>query len=309
MATRTSAEGAFLMNIAFIGLGHMGGPMALNLHRAGRSLRAFDLSPAAMQTLAEAGVPTAASAAEAVAGAEVVISMLPASRHVEALYLGDGQSPGLLGHIGAGALVIDSSTISAASACKVAHAGAARGLAVIDAPVSGGTAGARAGTLTFMVGAAAEHVERARPVLAQMGANIFHAGGPGAGQTAKICNNMLLGILMVGTSEALALGVANGLDPAVLSEIMRRSSGGNWALEKYNPYPGVMDAAPASNHYLGGFSTDLMLKDLGLAQDNAVSTGAATPLGALARSLYAAHSLAGRGSLDFSSILQLVQSH
>ena len=296
------------MKIAFIGLGHMGGPMALNLHRAGRMLRAFDLSVAAMQPLAEAGVPMAASAADAVAGAEVIISMLPASRHVEALYLGEAGAPGLLAHIGSGAMVIDSSTIAAASARKVAQAGAERGVAVIDAPVSGGTAGARAGTLTFMVGGAADHVERARPLLAQMGANIFHAGGSGAGQTAKMCNNMLLGVLMIGTSEALALGVANGLDPAVLSDIMRRSSGGNWALEKYNPYPGVMETAPASNHYAGGFATDLMLKDLGLAQDNAVSTGASTPLGALARSLYAAHSLAGRGTLDFSSILQLLQS-
>ena len=295
------------MKIAFIGLGHMGGPMALNLHRAGRSLQAFDLSVAAMQPLAEAGVPMATSAADAVVGAEVVISMLPASRHVEALYLGDGVSPGLIGHIAPRALVIDSSTIAAASSRKVAEAGAARGLAVIDAPVSGGTAGACAGTLTFMVGGAAEHLDRARPVLAQMGANVFHAGGTGAGQAAKICNNMLLGILMIGTSEALALGVANGLDPAVLSEIMRRSSGGNWALEKYNPYPGVMDTAPASSHYAGGFRADLMLKDLGLAQDNAVGVGAATPLGALARSLYAAHSLAGRGALDFSSILQLLQ--
>ena len=296
------------MKIAFIGLGHMGGPMALNLHRAGRTLRAFDLSAAAMRPLAEAGVPMAASAADAVAGAEVVISMLPASRHVEALYLGEAGAPGLLVHIGSGALVIDSSTIAAASSRKVAQAGAERGVAVIDAPVSGGTAGARAGTLTFMVGGALGDVERARPVLAQMGANIFHAGSSGAGQTAKMCNNMLLGVLMIGTSEALALGVANGLDPAVLSDIMRRSSGGNWALEKYNPYPGVMEAAPASNQYAGGFMTDLMLKDLGLAQDNAVSTGASTPLGALARSLYAAHSLAGRGALDFSSILQLLQS-
>jgi len=297
------------MKIAFIGLGHMGGPMALNLHRAGRSLRAFDLSADAMRPVAEAGVPMAASAADAVDGAEVVISMLPASRHVEALYLGDGASAGLLGHIASGALVIDSSTISVASASKVAHAGVARGLAVVDAPVSGGTAGARAGTLTFMVGGAAAHVDRARPVLAQMGSHILHAGGPGAGQAAKICNNMLLGILMIGTSEALTLGAANGLDPSVLSEIMRRSSGGNWALDKYNPYPGVMASSPASNHYTGGFSVDLMLKDLGLAQDSALSTGAATPLGALARSLYAAHSLAGRGALDFSSILQLLQPH
>lgn len=158
-----------------------------------------------------------------------------------------------------------------------------------------------------MVGGDAADLERARPVLEKMGANIFHAGGVGAGQTAKICNNMLLGILMAGTGEALALGVANGLDPAVLSEIMRRSSGGNWALEKYNPWPGVMPQAPASKEYAGGFGTDLMLKDLGLAQENATAVKAATPLGGLARSLYAAHSLAGHGRLDFSSILRLVR--
>ena len=158
-----------------------------------------------------------------------------------------------------------------------------------------------------MVGGEPAHLERARPVLEKMGANIFHAGAAGAGQAAKVCNNMLLGILMIGTSEALALGVANGLDPSVLSEIMRRSSGGNWALEKYNPFPGVMPNAPASKAYAGGFGTDLMLKDLGLAMDNAVQAGAATPLGALARSLYAAHSLSGHGALDFSSILQALQ--
>ncbi|KQW01265.1 3-hydroxyisobutyrate dehydrogenase [Rhizobacter sp. Root1221] len=295
------------MNIAFIGLGHMGAPMALNLHKAGHTVRAFDLSPAATQKLAEAGVGIAPSAEDSVAGAEVVISMLPASRHVEGLYLGDDTRPGLMARIEPGTLVIDSSTIAAASSRKVADAGAARGIPVIDAPVSGGTGGAVAGTLTFMVGGEAAHLERARPVLEKMGANIFHAGGVGAGQAAKICNNMLLGILMIGTSEALALGAANGLDPQVLSEIMRRSSGGNWALEKYNPFPGVMAAAPASKGYAGGFGTDLMLKDLGLASDNAVSVGAATPLGALARSLYAAHSLSGHGPLDFSSIIQLLQ--
>jgi 3-hydroxyisobutyrate dehydrogenase len=242
-----------------------------------------------------------------VADAEVVISMLPASAHVEGLFLGGAGKPGLLDSIKAGTLVIDSSTIAAATSRKVAEAAAAKGVAMIDAPVSGGTGGAIAGTLTFMVGGDTKDLERARPVLEKMGANIFHAGAAGAGQTAKICNNMLLGILMIGTSEALALGVANGLDPKVLSEIMRRSSGGNWALEKYNPMPGVMETSPASKNYAGGFGTDLMLKDLGLAQENATSVRAATPLGGLARSLYAAHSLAGHGALDFSSVLKLLQ--
>ena len=296
------------MKIAFIGLGNMGGPMALNLVKAGHSLSAFDLSPDARKRYEAAGLPIAASAAASVAGAEIVISMLPASAHVEGLYLGRDGQPGILENIAAGTLVIDSSTIAAATSQKLAAAGAKRGIDVIDAPVSGGTGGAIAGTLTFMVGGADADLERARPVLEKMGANIFHAGGAGAGQTAKICNNMLLGILMIGTSEALALGVANGLDPKVLSEIMRRSSGGNWALEKYNPMPGVMETAPASKAYAGGFGTDLMLKDLGLAQENAAAVRAATPLGGLARNLYAAHSLAGHGALDFSSVIKLVQT-
>lgn len=295
------------MNIAFIGLGNMGGPMALNLHKAGHAVAAFDLSADACAKLEGEGVTIAASAVAAVAGADVVISMLPASAHVEALYLGGEGKPGLLEHIRAGTLAIDSSTIAAASSRKVAQAAAARAIAMIDAPVSGGVGGAVAGTLTFMVGGEAQDLERARPVLEKIGANIFHAGGAGAGQTAKICNNMLLGVLMIGTSEALALGVANGLDPKALSEIMRRSSGGNWALEKYNPMPGVMEAAPASRDYAGGFGTDLMLKDLGLAQENATAVRASTPLGGLARSLYAAHSLAGHGALDFSSVLKLLQ--
>ncbi|KIQ32076.1 3-hydroxyisobutyrate dehydrogenase [Variovorax paradoxus] len=295
------------MKIAFIGLGNMGGPMALNLLKAGHTLSAFDLSADACRKLGAEGLPIAKSAAESVADAEVVISMLPASAHVEGLFLGGGGKPGLLDSIRAGTLVIDSSTIAAATSRKVAEAAQAKGIAMIDAPVSGGTGGAIAGTLTFMVGGETRDLERARPVLEKMGANIFHAGAAGAGQTAKICNNMLLGILMIGTSEALALGVANGLDPKVLSEIMRRSSGGNWALEKYNPMPGVMETSPASKNYAGGFGTDLMLKDLGLAQENAAAVRAATPLGGLARSLYAAHSLAGHGALDFSSVLKLVQ--
>lgn len=295
------------MKIAFIGLGNMGGPMALNLHKAGHTLSAFDLSVDACKKFGAEGLPIAKSAAETVAGAEVVISMLPASAHVEGLFLGGAGKPGLLDSIQAGTLVIDSSTIAAATSRKVAEAAAAKGVAMIDAPVSGGTGGAIAGTLTFMVGGETADLERARPVLEKMGANIFHAGAAGAGQTAKICNNMLLGILMIGTSEALALGVANGLDPKVLSEIMRRSSGGNWALEKYNPMPGVMETSPASKNYAGGFGTDLMLKDLGLAQENASAVRASTPLGGLARSLYAAHSLAGHGALDFSSVLKLVQ--
>ena len=296
------------MQIAFIGLGNMGAPMAINLAKAGHSVKVFDLSHDAIAKVVAAGGQAASCATTAVQGAEVVITMLPASQHVESLFLGNADQQGLLAHITKGTLVIDSSTIAAATSQKVAKAAAALGIDFMDAPVSGGTGGAIAGTLTFMVGGSDAQLARAQPLLEKMGTNIFHAGGVGAGQTAKICNNMLLGILMVGTSEAIALGVANGLDPKVLSEIMRRSSGGNWALEKYNPYPGVHENAPASKGYAGGFGTDLMLKDLGLAQDNATANRASTPLGGMARSIYAAHSLAGHGGEDFSSVIKMLQT-
>ncbi|NVD72391.1 3-hydroxyisobutyrate dehydrogenase [Duganella sp. BJB1802] len=292
------------MHIAFIGLGNMGAPMAHNLLRAGRKVSVFDLSAAAMESLHSAGAQAATSAVAAVREADVVVTMLPADRHVRELYLGER---GILAHAKPNALFIDCSTIAADAARAVAAAAEERGLAMIDAPVSGGTSGAAAGTLTFIVGGEAAALERARPVLEQMGKNIFHAGGPGAGQVAKICNNMLLGILMAGTSEALNLGVAHGLDPKVLSDIMAKSSGRNWALELYNPWPGVMDNVPASRGYAGGFGTSLMLKDLGLAQQAAQSAEAATPLGSLARQLYQLHLQQGHGQQDFSSILRLFQ--
>jgi len=290
-----------MTTIAFIGLGNMGGPMALNLIKAGHTLRVFDLSPAALEAARAVGATVAASPGEAVAGAETVISMLPASKHVESLYLG---ADGLLEKIAAGTLVIDCSTIAPASSRKVAEAGRARGLVFIDAPVSGGTAGAAAGTLTFIVGGAIEALERARPYLSAMGKNIFHAGGNGAGQVAKIANNMLLAIHMAGSAEALALGVANGLDPKVLSEIMVKSSGRNWSLELYNPWPGVQENVPASRGYSGGFGSSLMLKDLGLAAEASIASGSPIPLGELARNLYGLHSNTA-GALDFSSIVQL----
>lgn len=290
------------MNIAFIGLGNMGLPMAQNLAKAGHAVSGFDLSAAQMTALAEAGGKRATSAAAAVVEAEVVITMLPASRHVEALYLGED---GILAHALPGTLLIDCSTIAPEAARKVAAAAAANDFAMIDAPVSGGTGGAQAGTLTFMVGGAAADLEKARPLLEKMGKNIFHAGPSGAGQTVKVCNNMLLGILMIGTSEALRLGMANGMDPAVLSEVMAKSSGRNWTLEVYNPCPGVMDNVPASRDYAGGFGVDLMLKDLGLAVENALAVGANVPFGALARNLYDLHSKAGNGGLDFSSIFKM----
>ena len=293
-----------MSRIAFIGLGNMGGPMAKNLLKAGHELVVFDLAQAAMQSLTDAGAQAAGSAKECVGAAEVVISMLPASRHVEGLYLGE---EGLLTALAANTLVIECSTIAPESARKVATAAREAGVRMIDAPVSGGTGGAVAGTLTFIVGGELADLESARPLLEKMGRNIFHAGDSGAGQVAKICNNMLLGILMAGTAEALSLGVKNGLDPKVLSDIIAKSSGRNWATELYNPWPGVMPDVPASRDYAGGFGVDLMLKDLGLAAEAALHAGASTPLGELARNLYSLHSAGGSGGLDFSSIVRLYE--
>ena len=289
--------------VAFIGLGNMGGPMAVNLHKAGYAVSAFDLSADALAKVREAGVDTATSARAATEGAQVVISMLPASRHVEALYLGD---EGLLPHLADGALVIDCSTIAPASAQKVAAAAQARGLAMIDAPVSGGVAGAAGGTLTFIVGGEAAALERARPLLQAMGKNIFHMGDAGAGQVAKLCNNMALGVIMAVTGEAIALGVAHGLDPKALSQMMAVSTSRSWATEVCNPWPGVMPEAPAARGYSGGYANDLMLKELGLAVEAAMGVGATIPLGELARNLYALNKQAGRGGQDFSGVVQLL---
>ncbi len=293
-----------MTRVAFIGLGNMGAPMAQNLIKAGFELSVFDLVAESVAQLVKAGASAASSASDAVKEADVVITMLPASKHVEGIYLG---ADGLLAKIPSKALIIDCSTIAADSARKVAAAASAHGLAMIDAPVSGGTGGAIAGTLTFIVGGDAVDLERARPLLEKMGKNIFHAGAAGAGQVAKIANNMLLGIAMAGTAEALALGVANGLDPKVLSEIIAKSSGRTWAIELYNPWPGVMENVPSSKGYAGGFGVDLMLKDLGLAAEAAVSTQSVIALGELARNLFAMHSAQGSGKLDFSSIVNLVK--
>lgn len=296
------------MNIAFIGLGNMGAPMASNLVKAGHSVTVFDLVESAIQALESEGASRAESAEAAARGAEVVISMLPAGAHVKGLYLGRDGAPGLLDALDGKPLLIDASTISPDDARTVGAAAAERGLSYLDAPVSGGVGGARAGTLTFIVGGDAAGFEQARPVLEAMGKNIFHAGESGAGQVAKICNNMLLGILMSGTAEALALGVKNGMDPAVLSEIMKQSSGGNWALNVYNPWPGVMEGSAASRDYQGGFLTDLMAKDLGLAWELALGSKSSVPMGSQARNLFALHSAQGHGGLDFSSIQKLYRA-
>lgn len=293
-----------MAKVGFIGLGNMGGPMAANLAQAGHQVNAFDLSEAALKTVEQAGATPCSSAETAIDGVEFVVSMLPADHHVEGVYLGDS---GLVHKLTKDQLVIDCSTISSEAAIYVGGELEKAGIAFIDAPVSGGVGGAKGGTLTFICGGTESNVERARSVLNDMGKNVFRAGDVGAGQIAKICNNMLLSVLMAGTSEALQLGKANGLDPKVLSEIMLQSSGRNWTLEVYNPCPGVMEGVPSSNDYQGGFMVDLMTKDLGLAQQNAIKAGAATPMGALTRNIYHSWAQQGHGSQDFSSIFNYVQ--
>ena len=293
-----------MTNIAFIGLGNMGGPMAANLVKAGHSVTAFDLMPEALATFEQAGGKTADSALAAVQGAEVVVSMLPAGKHVSGLYTGP---EGLLAQMPAGTLVVDSSTIDVATAQEVGAAAAAADILFVDAPVSGGVSGATAGTLSFIVGGEAASFERAKPFLEAMGKNIFHAGAAGAGQIAKMCNNMLLSVLMAGTAEALQLGIDNGLDPKVLSDIMVKSSGRNWTLEIYNPVPGVMEGVPSSNDYQGGFMVDLMNKDLGLALGAADAGESMVPMGKQAAALFAAHGEEGNGRMDFSSIFEHYQ--
>jgi len=292
------------MKIAFIGLGNMGGPMARNLVKAGHALTVFDVVKPNVDALAALGAVPAASAKDAAAHGELVITMLPSSPHVKSVYLGD---EGVLAGATAGSILIDSSTIDPLTAREVAAAALQRGYAMADAPVSGGTGGAEAGTLTFMVGAAPELFECIKPILAHMGKNIVHCGGVGTGQVAKICNNMLLGISMVGVAEAMNLGVALGIDPKVLAGIINTSSGRCWSSDTYNPYPGVLPNAPASRGYTGGFGTDLMLKDLGLATDAAKQAKQPVVLGAAAQQLYQLLSSQGAGGQDFSAVINLLR--
>lgn len=291
-----------MKTVAFIGLGNMGGPMAINLVKAGFDVTVFDVFDVAMQAVCQHGANKANSAIDAVKGANFVISMLPSGSHVNDLYFGDN---GIAPFIHENALVIDSSTIDVATAKAVALKLSERGIAFVDAPVSGGVAGAQAGTLTFIVGGEKQNVDAANPVLSHMGSQVFHAGPSGAGQIAKICNNMLLAIQMAGTAEALQLGIQHGLDAEVLSNIMLKSSGQNWTLERYNPCPNVLPNVPSSNGYQGGFMVKLMQKDLGLAVDTAKQTHSATPMGAIAQSLFDLHANQGNQDLDFSSIFNL----
>ncbi|PSW20295.1 3-hydroxyisobutyrate dehydrogenase [Photobacterium sanctipauli] len=293
------------MKIAFIGLGNMGNPMATNLLKAGCQVTVFDLNQDAAKALEPLGAQVASSLEDAVKGADTVLTMLPAGEHVRAVYLGDHHGGiGLLRMVDKGTFLIDSSTIDPDSARLVAAEAQKQALEFVDAPVSGGVAGAKAGTLTFIVGGTDSGFHQAEKVLKHVGKNIFHAGQAGDGQMAKICNNLMLGILMSGTCEALSLGIDNGLDPKVLSDIMLQSSGRNWALELYNPCPDIMENAPASNNYQPGFMAKLMLKDLGLGIEAATQSQSPIPMGTLARNLYAFHNADGNELRDFSSLFE-----
>jgi len=290
-----------MTNIAFIGLGNMGGPMAGNLVKAGHSVKAFDLVQASKDAAAELGVGIAGSAKEAVADAEVVVTMLPAGKHVLAVWAD------ILPAVKPGTLLIDSSTIDVESARKAHALAAEHGCLSLDAPVSGGTGGAKGATLTFMVGGSEDAFGRGEPILARMGRKIVHCGGAGNGQAAKICNNMILGISMIAVSEAFVLGEKLGLSHQALFDVASTSSGQCWSLTTYCPVPGPVPTSPANNEYKPGFASALMLKDLKLSQEAAQAAGASTPLGAAAAQLFGLHNAWGEGGTDFSGIIHLLR--
>jgi len=293
--------------VAFIGLGNMGGGMAANVAKAGFIVHAFDLVEANLVAAKAAGCTVFNCAKAAVKGADFVVTMLPNGAIVEQVLLGDNND-GLLSVMESHALIVDCSTVAPANSRHVGAAAHKAGIGFVDAPVSGGVAAANAGTLAFMVGGSEANFARANEVLSAMGSNTFRAGDVSAGSVAKICNNMLLAVHMAGTAEALQLGIDNGLDPKALSEIIIKSSGCNWSVEKYNPVPGVMDGVPSSNDYQGGFMVDLMLKDLGLAMEASTGSKSSIPMGSAARNLFSLHKNSGgenQGLLDFSSIQQL----
>ncbi len=291
-----------MATVGFIGLGNMGGPMAANLVKAGHVVTGYDLNPAALEALAKAGGKVGSSAADAVRGATIVITMLPAGEHVREVYLHQG---GLIDVVKeAGPLLIDCSTIDVDSARTVTATAETAGLAVLDAPVSGGTVGARNGTLTFMVGGTDEAFTRGKSVLEAMGKNIFHAGGPGAGQAVKICNNMMLAINMVGVSEGFLLAEKLGLDWDKLHQICATATANSWALSNYCPAPGPVPAAPSNRDYAPGFAAALMVKDVKLSQAAAEATGSPTPLAAKALGFYQQVVDAGDGGKDFSVVFR-----
>jgi 3-hydroxyisobutyrate dehydrogenase len=293
-----------MATIGFIGLGNMGLPMAKNLLKAGHTLQGFDLVTGQVEALAAAGGKGAAGVKAATSGADVVITMLPAGEHVREVY---GGADGVFAAAPPNALLIDSSTIDVTTARAVAEAAQTKGLAMLDAPVSGGTGGAEAATLTFMVGGSDEAFARAKPILEQMGKTIVHAGGAGNGQAAKICNNMILGISMIAVSEAFVLAEKLGLDAKKLFDISSKSSGQCWSMTSYCPVPGLVPTSPANRDYRAGFTAAMMLKDLKLAQDAANSTRANTPLGAGAAKVYSEYVASGEAGRDFSGIIQFVR--
>lgn len=288
-----------MARVAFIGLGNMGGGMAANLAKAGHDVRAFDLNQEALDKAKAAGCLPVATAAEAVDGAEAIVTMLPAGTHVEGVY-----NDAVFGRAQPSTILIDCSTIDVATARRVAEAAAAKGLTAVDAPVSGGIAAANAGTLTFMVGGSAEGFDRAKPFLDQMGKAVIHAGASGAGQAAKMANNMLLGATMIATCEAFKLAERLGLDPQTFYDISSVSSGQSWSMTSYCPVPGVGPETPADRDYQGGFAAALMLKDLRLAMQAAEGAGASTPLGKHAAEMYEAFVADGHGTTDFSGIIR-----
>lgn len=291
-----------MANIAFIGLGNMGGPMAANLIKAGHKVQGFDLVPASCESAKADGVTVAATAKDAVKNAEIIVTMLPAGKHVLAVW------NDILPSAAKGALVIDCSTIDVESA-RQAHATAAKlQLPSVDAPVSGGTGGAKGATLTFMCGGDAKAFAAAKPILEVMGKKIVHCGEGGAGQAAKICNNMILGISMIGVCEAFSLAEKLGLSHQALFDVASTSSGQCWSLTTYCPVPGPVPTSPANNDYKPGFAAALMLKDLRLSQEAAKAAGASTPLGAHAESIYDAFDKAGQGGVDFSGIINALRS-
>ncbi|RCK52608.1 3-hydroxyisobutyrate dehydrogenase [Thalassospira profundimaris] len=292
-----------MAKIGFVGLGNMGGPMAANLVRAGHEVKVFDLSAEAVKAAVDIGATASASLADVAGDVEAIVTVLPAGKHVLAVY--DG-ADGLLNNAAPGTLMIDSSTIEVDAARKAAELAKQKGMRAVDAPISGGVAGATAGTLTFMVGGEAEAFAAAEPILQAMGSNIIHAGDSGAGQAAKICNNMILGVSMIAVSEAFMLAKRLGVDAQKLFDISSKASGQCWSLTSYCPVPGPVPASPANRDYQPGFAVDMMLKDLKLAQQASASANATTPMGALAESLYAMYSAGGNGGRDFSAIVKML---
>ena len=291
------------MKIAFIGLGNMGGGMAANLVKAGHRVNAFDLSADALARAQENGCATFTSVRDAVDGVDAVVSMLPNGSIVDSVFEND-----VLGHAPTGAILLDCSTIDVDTARKVTADAVAAGYDMVDAPVSGGIAAANGGTLTFMVGGTDTAFARAEPILSAMGKAVIHAGGSGAGQAAKICNNMLLGASMIATCETFAMAEKLGLDLQTFYDISSKASGQNWSMTSYCPVPGVGPTSPADNDYQGGFATALMLKDLKLAMEAAQSVNADVPMGARAAELYTQFDAAGKGGMDFSAIIQSLKN-